>query len=128
MFGDVEADTSEQVLKNWDEIKKKEKEGKEWIESPLREIPPELPSLTRAPKVLKKIDKLYEKGNDYETSLHNLQRNVERISCEQDEQRISETIGDILMNLSDISRIKKLPLEQILNDKIEDLIERFENQ
>lgn len=128
VFGDVEADTSEQVLKNWDEIKKKEKEGKEWIESPLREIPPELPSLTRAPKVLKKIDKLYEKGNDYETSLHNLQRNVERISCEQDEQRISETIGDILMNLSDISRIKKLPLEQILNDKIEDLIERFENQ
>ena len=64
VFGDVEADTSEQVLKNWDEIKKKEKEGKEWIESPLREIPPELPSLTRAPKVLKKIDKLYEKGND----------------------------------------------------------------
>ena len=58
IFGTAEADSPEQVLQNWDEIKKKEKEGKSWIESPLREIPKELPSLTRGPKVLKKIDKL----------------------------------------------------------------------
>ena len=60
IFGTAEADSPEQVLQNWDEIKKKEKEGKSWIESPLREIPKEFPSLTRGPKVLKKIDKLYE--------------------------------------------------------------------
>ena len=62
IFGTVQADSSDEVLENWDEIKKKEKEGKAWIASPLREIPQELPSLTRAPKVQKKIDKLYEKA------------------------------------------------------------------
>ena len=60
IFGTVQVDSSAEVLQNWDEIKKKEKEGKSWIESPLREIPKELPSLTRGPKVLKKIDKLYK--------------------------------------------------------------------
>ena len=51
VFGSVYAENSDQVLNNWEEIKKAEKEGKSWIESPLREIPPELPSLTRAVKV-----------------------------------------------------------------------------
>lgn len=64
IFGTVQVDSSAEVLQNWDEIKKKEKEGKSWIESPLREIPKELPSLTRGSKVLKKIDKLYKAAPD----------------------------------------------------------------
>ena len=52
VFGDTEVDGSAQVLQNWEEIKKKEKEGKDWIPSPLREIPRELPALMRAPKVM----------------------------------------------------------------------------
>ena len=38
VFGTVEANTSEQVLQNWEEIKKQEKAGKEWTEPglPLR--------------------------------------------------------------------------------------------
>lgn len=38
VFGTAEAENAEQVLVNWEEIKKKEKEGKSWVESPLREI------------------------------------------------------------------------------------------
>ena len=64
VFGDVKADTADEVLSNWDDIKKKEKENQSWVESPLREIPPELPALTRASKILKKQDKLYEKTPD----------------------------------------------------------------
>ncbi|HOO27835.1 MAG TPA: MazG family protein, partial [Lachnospiraceae bacterium] len=60
VFGDVKADTTEKVLNNWEDIKKKEKEGKDWIENPLREIPLELPALRRAEKVQKKIDRQYE--------------------------------------------------------------------
>ena len=57
VFGTCSADTSEEALVNWEEIKKEEKKHKEWIDSPLREIPRELPALTRAAKVLKRIDK-----------------------------------------------------------------------
>lgn len=34
VFGSVQADNSSQVLKNWEEIKKAEKQGKEWVKTP----------------------------------------------------------------------------------------------
>lgn len=54
VFGEMEAENSQQALGNWEEIKRQEKIGKSWIQSPLREIPEELPSLARACKVIKR--------------------------------------------------------------------------
>ncbi len=126
VFGEVEADNSEQVLKNWEEIKKKEKEGK--MESPLRDIPIELPALARATKVLKKADKLYESGPDYTTAVAELQKAIQTLEQKQNHQDsdIETLVGDILMSVSHISRICKLPQEQILADRIESLIEHYE--
>ena len=39
VFGNVTVDGSGQVLENWEEIKKKEKEGKSHASTPLKEIP-----------------------------------------------------------------------------------------
>ena len=130
VFGTVEVDNSEQVLANWEDIKKKEKEGKKTTETPLREIPKELPALTRAPKVLKKVDKLYEAGSDYATALDKLKEAVDKLSEKTPtpyDSNIEKLVGDILMTVSDISRICKLSQEQILTDRIEDLIDRYEN-
>lgn len=129
VFGDVIAKDASEVLDNWDEIKKKEKEGKDWIESPLREIPRELPALTRAPKVLKKVDKLYEKGKNYEQTVEELKKNVdklEKIDIKSGKGELIGQIGEILVNISNISRIQKLSQEQILTDEIDSLIEKFE--
>lgn len=129
VFGTVQADDSQQVLKNWEEIKKKEKEGKSWIESPLREIPKELPALTRAPKVLKKADKFYDRKVDYAQAVETLRRGAEHLTEFSEEERqasLEKEMGDILIALSDIARLYKLPLEQILTDKIDDLIEDYE--
>jgi tetrapyrrole methylase family protein/MazG family protein len=131
VFGTGSADTPDEVLVNWEEIKKEEKQGKEWIQSPLREIPPELPSLTRATKVLKKVDKLYEKGNSYEQDVEILQRAVNELrACTPQEydDKISRIMADALTGLSDISRICKLSPEQILTDRIEDIIDSCENR
>ena len=35
-------------------------------------------------------------------------------------------MADMFMSLSDIARIHKIPQEQILDDRIDDLIERYE--
>ena len=125
VFGDVIADDSEKVLTNWDEIKNREKEGKVWIESPLREIPMEFPALIRAPKVLKKIDKLYTPMKNYENSVKTLveeSKNLSQLSLEQDLGKLEMSLGNILIELSNISRLKRIPLEQLLSDKIEELI------
>lgn len=131
VFGDVQAETSEQVLINWDDIKKAEKEGKTWIESPLREIPMELPALTRAVKVTKKVDKLYEKRNTYGETIAELKEIVGRLEAMEPEAydaELSNNIGDMLMAVADICRQFKLTPEQILIDKIEDLIDTFETK
>lgn len=129
VFRDTKADDAEAVLANWEEIKKKEKEGKTWIESPLREIPRELPSLTRASKVLKKVNKLYGDGEDYYRNVLKLEKAVERLKSfqpENDDIRLEGIIGDILIGVSDISMQFRISQEQILTDRIEDIIDRYE--
>ena len=129
VFADEAADTSVQVMKNWDEIKKKEKEGKDWIESPLREIPKELPALVRAPKVLKKMDKLYEKGKTKEELGNQMKETMSGLllaSEKKDIQAVSNHVSELLWEVSDLSRIFKIPQEQVLTDCIEDHIDRYE--
>lgn len=136
VFGDVSVSGSGEVLQNWDEIKKKEKEGKDWIESLLKEIPMELPALTRAPKVLKKADKHYGKSHSLAQDLETLQKALDTLKCSSMQveaegtdthtQMWEKEIGNMLMAVADIARLKKLPLEQILTDRIDDFIEECE--
>ena len=129
VFGTGNADTPDEVLVNWEEIKKEEKKGKEWGKSPLREIPQELPALTRAAKVLKKADKYYEPGCTYEQDVEALKEAVEVLgTCEPCaySKELEHIISDMLMRLSDIARIGKISHEQALIDRIEDLIEKYE--
>lgn len=131
IFGAAEVDSSEQVLQNWDEIKKKEKEGKSWIESPLREIPKELPSLTRGPKVLKKIDKLYEAAPSREETTEKLLETVRELSAcseETEKEKTEQLLGDALLGICEIARREKIPAEQVLMDRIEELIEEREGK
>lgn len=129
VFGTESAGTADEALINWEEIKKEEKKNKEWIESPLREIPKELPALTRAAKVLKKVDKFYEKGNSYEQDVEALQKAVDALKmCKPQlySKELEQIMSDILIGISDIARIYKLSQEQILTDRIEDMIEKYE--
>lgn len=130
VFGNqIQVEGSAEVLTNWDEIKRKEKEGKTWIASPLREIPKELPALTRASKVLKKVDKLYKQGDDYKENVHKLEQLVEKMKAwepEMESMQLEEIIGDMLIRISDIARLYHISQEQILTDKIEDMIEAYE--
>ena len=129
VFGTGSADTPDEVLVNWEEIKREEKKDKDWVESPLKEIPRELPALTRATKVLKKIDKYYEKGSSFEQDVEALQEAVERLKNYElfaYDKELGDIMADMLVRLSDIARIGKISQEQVLTDRIDDLIEKYE--
>lgn len=129
VFGTGNADTPDEVLVNWEEIKKEEKKDKDWVGSPLRDIPQELPALTRAVKILKKIDKHYEKGNSYGEDVAAIRRLADRLqNCEpgEDNEELQTVLSDLLLHVSDVARIAKIPQEQVLRDKIDDLIEKYE--
>ena len=129
VFGTGSADTPDEVLANWEEIKKEEKKGKDWAASPLREIPRELPALTRAAKVLKKADKYYGQGSTYEQDVQALQTSVEALGkCDPAAggKELEQILADMLMRVSDIARLGKISHEQALTDRIEDLIDKYE--
>lgn len=126
VFGGQKNSPDDGSRQSWDEIKKREKEGKTWIESPLREIPMEHPGLIRGPKVLKKADKLYGQCPNEQESLKRLEQEIQQLGEtageESQEQQRMTLLGEILLELCNLSRIWKLPLEQILQDRIEKLI------
>jgi len=131
VFGEVQADNAEQVLSNWEDIKKTEKEGKAWIESPLREIPLELPALTRAAKVLKKQDKLYQNVPDCNEAMKELKANILEMESLLKEdgaskERLEKCFGRALLNMSNIAMKSKIAGEQVLIDEIEEIIEKYE--
>lgn len=133
VFGTVKADTSDEVLSNWEDIKKKEKENQSWVESPLREIPMELPSLTRASKILKKQDKLYENTPDNRETVSQLKENVlllENIinSSETGKEELENCMAECLLLMSNIAMKNKISNEQILTDKIEEIIDKYESK
>lgn len=129
VFGGERTEGEDGNQPDWEEIKRREKEGKDWILSPLREIPPELPALTRAAKVMKRADRLYGTGRTYDGTVRNLEKAVERLKeakpSEQD-CRLGEIMGQILMDLSYIAGRFGVSQEQLLTDRTEDLIEACE--
>lgn len=130
VFGaNTKGKNAEDIPVTWEEIKRKEKEGKTWIESPLKEIPRELPSLTRAAKVLKKADKLYGRGSNYKESamaIAEAAKKLERICPEENSGELEKIMGEFLINLSNIASICKISAEQVLTDRIEDMIDEWE--
>lgn len=131
VFGDVKAETADEVLSNWDDIKKKEKENLSYAESPLRDIPMELPALARASKVLKKQDKLYEKTPDCRESIFKLREILLQMENaldygKADKIELEKYMADSLLLLSNIAMKNKISSEQLLTDKIEEIIDKYE--
>ena len=59
VFGSTEADTADKVSKNWEELKKSEKKYNKVSDS-LRKVPPSLPALLKAQKILAKAESKLE--------------------------------------------------------------------
>ncbi len=137
VFGSEATKDAGQALESWEEIKKREKQEQTWITSPLREIPSELPSLTRAVKVAKKLDKLpeYRSVNgagiiaDYDTLICQLQEQVKGFAAlgeQASKEEKNEQMAKMLQILCHISYREGLQPEQLLYDDIEKQIDFYE--
>ena len=61
--------------------------------------------------------------------MESLQEAVEALrtcSHEPYSRELEKIMGDILMRVSDIARIAKISQEQVLTDRVEDLIEKYD--
>lgn len=116
VFGDVCADTSEDVLKNWEIIKTEEKQ-RNTVSDKLRAIPPMLPALMRANKVGKKAGRCAEVGSD--ELLYSLSVQLTTIKQKSTKEGFDATreIGALLMRVVDLSRALGVDAELALTQE-----------
>jgi MazG family protein len=130
VFGDVEVSGSEDVLRNWEQIKAGERECGEAPEeaSILDGVPRHLPALMRAMELQKQAA---EVGFDWE----DIDEVVEKIEEEIDElhearesmgkEELREEIGDLLFSIVNLSRRLDIGAEEALNHSIQKFKRRF---
>jgi tetrapyrrole methylase family protein/MazG family protein len=111
VFGKVKADTSEQLLKNWAQLKAKEKNdaapAKQLLPSALEGIPRSLPALIEAHQLTRRAAQL---GFDWETVEGIFTKLLEETSelrvalSQPDGSRREEEVGDLLFVVVNLAR------------------------
>jgi len=128
IFGDVKVNTPEQVVKNWEEIKKKEKHLKSQT-SVLKDVPSNLPALMRSYKVQQKAAQVGFDWDDIEDVFGKVDEEIQELRDaykSENAERITDELGDAMFALVNLSRFLKIQPELALTGTISKFIKRFE--
>ena len=127
VFKDSIAETPDDVIKSWDETKKKEK-GFDNITDEMKAVAKALPRLIRAAKIQKKAAKV---GFDFE----NVEMAMEKVEEELNEikdvykldkvSRIEEEVGDLIFSTVNVGRMLSVDCEEALEKTVSKFVERF---
>ena len=125
VFGDVQVSGAEDVLVNWEDIKRVEKH-QETVTDTLNAVAKSLPSLWRARKLQKRAAKV---GFDWPTVDGALDKLEEEI-CELREaiskgEGVMDELGDVLFSAVNVSRFVHVDPEDALTATNEKFIRRF---
>jgi len=129
VFGDVEVRDAEAVLKQWAELKKKEKQAKGGGKSVLEGVPREMPALARAERLTEKASRV---GFDWpdaagaRAKVDEELRELDEAVVGGDPRRIEDELGDVLFALTNLSRKLAVPPEEALRRAVGRFIQRFE--
>src|SRR5699024_2285999 len=118
VFGEIKAENSDEVLKNWGNIKQQERYQKEQF-SILDNVPIALPSLLRAAKLQKRCAKVGFDWSELEPTIQKVEEELQEVRDEvskqpQNPQAIEEEIGDLLFASVNVARHLKLNPEEAL--------------
>ena len=127
VFGDVQADTTEKVLDNWDKIKMETKDQTTQTDA-LESIARSLPSLMRAQKIQKKAAKVgfdFEKIDDAAMKIPEELSELQSAIAGGDENEVAEEAGDLLFAAVNVVRMAGVNSEKALYDACDKFITRF---
>ena len=128
VFGDVDAKTTDQVLKNWEEIKRKEKREKREGGSVLDGLPRDLPALMKARRVQEKVSRVgfdWERTEEVMLKVEEELGELKEASRKNDRAAIEEELGDLLFAIANLARFEKLCPEDALKKTIDKFQKRF---
>ena len=129
VFGDAEAETSGQVVKNWEEIKRREKREKKEDGSVLDGLPRDLPALIRARRIQEKVSRV---GFDWSRTDEVLMKVEEELgelkeaNASGDRAAVEEELGDLLFAVANLARFVSLCPEDALRKTVDKFQRRFQ--
>jgi tetrapyrrole methylase family protein/MazG family protein/ATP diphosphatase len=124
VFGDMDAETADEVLRNWEQIKAKEKKGRPLLAG----VPRSLPALVRAQKIGEKVRRV---GFDWADATGSRAKVAEELGeldhaiAEGNADAIEEELGDVLFALVNLSRHVEVDAEASLRRTIDKFAGRF---
>lgn len=127
VFGDVQAEDTDTVLKNWDAIKKETK-GQETYADTLRSVAKSLPALSRAQKVGKRASRAGMDFGDAAAAFDCVRAERAELQAaisEGNTAEMEEELGDLLFSCVNTARHLGIDAEQALSKATDKFIERF---
>lgn len=125
IYGNVQADTAEQVLQNWEQIKLREKDGNKTV---LSGVPQALPSLIKAYRIQDKARNVGfdwdDKGDVWEKVREELGE-LETELRKEDKQKSTEELGDFLFSVINAARLYHINPDNALEHTNQKFIRRF---
>lgn len=125
IFGNVEANTSLQVEKNWEQLKLKEKDGNKTI---LGGVPDGLPSLIKAHRIQDKARSAGFDWNKKEDVWSKVQEEIAELNKEiddQNEDQMEAEFGDLFFSLINAARLYNINPDNALERTNQKFIRRF---
>ena len=126
VFGEVKADTEDEVLKNWDALKKASKKQETYTET-LESVPKTFPALLRDEKVCKRAARAGLPINNAEDCINKIQAALGELSrrisqqgssdkgeLDEDFAQNQQILGEILLGFCNLNRILKNDGEKAL--------------
>jgi MazG family protein len=122
VFGETRLPDSAAVLRQWEIIKRAEKQERR---SELDGVPKGLPALARAQKVQNKAARVGFDWNEADGALAKAREELNEMESAP-ENRLHEELGDLLFSLVNFARKKELDAEQLLNQATAKFAARFQ--
>lgn len=127
VFGDTKSNSSDEVVINWEELKKREKNFQTVTED-LEGIARALPALIRAEKIQKKANKVgfdWDKVEEAAEKVKEELNEVLEVYKSENRVKITEEVGDLIFACVNVARFLKVNSEEALNGTTEKFIRRF---
>jgi len=116
VFASTQVDSVEDVVHNWEAIKKQEKQEKQDIRF-LESVPKSLPALIQAQKYQKKAAKLQFDWPDVQSCFEKVKEEINEVETtlkQNDTVALEEELGDLLFSVVNVARKSGLDAEALL--------------
>ena len=125
IFGDVKVGSTDEILSNWDDLKRKEKK-QETDTSTLESVSKSLPSLIRAQKLQKKAAKVGFDWPDVSGALDKVEEELAEVRAAiGGDGDVEEEIGDLIFAVTNVSRFVKVDSERAAEKTCNKFVRRF---